>query len=270
MDPIPDPAAVARQNTTEAYPGCQSTADDTEVRSCTLGVRSGARRTVALVGDSHATQWFSAFDELGRQRDWQVRTFTRSSCPFSDARRVQPGETIAGRGPLCNVADREVERRLLADPSIDTVFVSAYASAYDWAQAPGTDLADPATDGFRSAWRRLTEAGKQVVVIRDVPAVKDRVNAPDCLAQHPGDPVACALPRSAALTPDVEAAAVTGAPRGVRLVDLTSHICDARLCYVVVGDVIVYRDYSHLSKEYSTLLAPYLARAFDTVDAPVG
>jgi hypothetical protein len=56
----------------------------------------------------------------------------------------------------------------------------------------------------------------------------------------------------------------------VRLIDLTDQFCDARRCYAVIGNVIVYRDYSHLSREYSLLMSPYLLRAFDRVDRSGG
>ena len=260
-----NPVAVARQNTDLAYPGCQSDLDESTVRSCDLGDTTAPARTVAIVGDSHATHWFSALDALGKARHWKVVTYTRSSCPFTDGRRTQPDEAEA-LYQHCRSANAEVERRLVADPAIDTVFVSAYSSAYGWAQPPGGHLADPARDGFRTLWKHLTRAGKQVVVIRDVPRVKDKVNSPDCLVKHPGDPMACATTRAEGLVADVEAQAVRGGPRGVHLVDLTDEFCDDLHCYAVVGDVIVYRDYSHLSQEYSTLLAPYLGRAFDRVD----
>jgi peptidoglycan/LPS O-acetylase OafA/YrhL len=262
-----DPAAVARQNTEPDYPDCQSGPDETTVRSCTLGARGRPTRTVAIVGDSHATHWFSALDTWGRAAGWRVLTFTRSSCPLSEALRVQPGETVAERGPKCLQANREVVRRLLADPELDLVLVSAYASAYRWAQPPGGHLPDPATDGFRAVWQRLVDGGKQVLVIRDVPAVKDQVNSPTCLEQHAGSPLACATTRTQGLRPDLQADAVTGGPEGVHLVDLTDQFCDDELCFAVVGDVIVYRDYSHLSEEYSTLLGPYLARAVADLDA---
>lgn len=260
-----NPAAVARQNTDLAYPGCQSALEERALRTCDLGETANPTRTVALVGDSHTTHWFSAFDALGKERGWKVVTYARSSCPYTDARRTLPGEP-PHRYPLCRRGNAEVERRLLADDSIDTVFVSAYSSAYGWAQPSGGRLDDPATDGFHARWQRLTDSGRQVVVLRDVPAVKDGVNSPDCLVQHPGDPLACATTRAVGLTPDIEADAVTGAPPGVYLVDLTDRFCDDRLCYAVIGDVIVYRDYSHLSKEYSTLLAPYVGQAFDAFD----
>lgn len=92
-------------------------------------------------------------------------------------------------------------------------------------------------------------------MIRDVPLVKDKKNATDCLART--DSVsACSLPRSSAIVPDLyaEAAASLGLP----VIDLTDRFCTEAFCPVVVGDVIVFRDYSHLSADYSRLLSPAL------------
>ena len=258
------PAAVVQQNDHPAFPGCMTLPDDAKTATCVLGARTSPRRTLAVVGDSHATHWFGALDELATDRAWQVRTFTRTGCPFSDAWALRRGWP-EDRYQLCRDGNDAIERRILADPDIDTVVVSLDATSYEWRQAPGTGFADPATDGFRAVWRRLTEAGKQVVVIRDVPEVKNRAIVPDCVARHPVED--CANSRADGLAPDAEAVAVTGAPDGVRLVDLSDQFCDDDHCYAVIGGVIVYRDYGHLSDEYSTLLAPYLGRAFDAVDA---
>ncbi|MGH3628494.1 MAG: SGNH hydrolase domain-containing protein [Sciscionella sp.] len=46
----------------------------------------------------------------------------------------------------------------------------------------------------------------------------------------------------------------------MELVDLTDQFCDAHRCYAQIGSVIVYRDKSHMSREYSTALAPYIAQ----------
>ncbi|MCW2854248.1 MAG: hypothetical protein JWM84_3912 [Nocardioides sp.] len=261
-------AAVTRQNSEVSYPGCQSSLDAAAVLTCDLGTTEGPRRTLAVVGDSHATHWFGALDRLGEDNGWLVRTFTRASCPFTDARRTLPDEP-AQRYRLCKQGNAEIERRLLDDRTVDTVVVSAFSSAYGWTSDDGSAEVDPAGDGFRSRWRRLTDAGKDVVVLRDVPAVKDRVNSPDCLAQHPRAPVSCATTRAEGLVADVEADAVDGAPAGVHLVDLSDQFCDDTSCYAVIGGVPVYRDYSHLSQEYSTLLAPYLERELRRIeDAP--
>lgn len=242
-----------------------STLDDAQILTCELGAAGGVRRTVAVVGDSHATAWLSAFDTLGKQRSWRVVTYTRASCPLTDARRTLADEPPE-RYQLCRASNAEIERRLVADPAIDTVFVSAFSSAYGWEQSPGQSLTDPATDGFRNVWRRLVGAGKQVVVLRDVPAVRDRIGTPICLERSAFDASACATTRADGLQPDVQADAVFESSGRVSLIDLTDRFCDADRCYGVVGDVIVYRDSSHLSAEYSTLLAPYLGQAFDRVD----
>jgi hypothetical protein len=263
-----EPTAVALQNRVAiAYPGCESDLNLAELLSCDLGTREAPRRTLAVVGDSHATHWFGALDRMGEENRWRVRTFTRASCPFTDARRTLPDEP-AHRYRLCRAGNAEIERRILADPSIEVVVVSAFSSAYGWEADGDVGSDDPARDGFRARWGRLTAAGKQVVVLRDVPGVKDRLSSPDCLAQHPGRPKACATPRSEGLTRDVEAEAVEGASDDVHLVDLTDQFCDDETCYAVVGGVVVYRDYSHLSQEYSTLLGPYLSRALGRLDAP--
>jgi hypothetical protein len=47
---------------------------------------------------------------------------------------------------------------------------------------------------------------------------------------------------------------------GVKQVSLREQFCDEKLCYPVVGSVIVFRDYSHLSAEYSRALVPYISK----------
>ncbi|HZL03925.1 MAG TPA: SGNH hydrolase domain-containing protein [Coriobacteriia bacterium] len=44
----------------------------------------------------------------------------------------------------------------------------------------------------------------------------------------------------------------------VHLINLIPQFCDDETCYPVVGDVIVFRDYSHLSADYVAALVPYL------------
>ena len=54
--------------------------------------------------------------------------------------------------------------------------------------------------------------------------------------------------------PMIPAAAAAKVP----VVDLTDLFCDERTCFGQVGDVIVYKDSSHLSTEYSTMLAQFV------------
>lgn len=267
--PVPPPAAVERENRQDiAYPDCQADADTSDVVSCTLGATDG-RRTIAIVGDSHATAWFAALDRLGQQNDWRVLTFTRSSCPFTFAQRNDPDEQ--GRTDRRATCDRHVDRvldKITADPDIDTVVSGAYSSAYTFTARPSLPLTSPAIDGFTKIWSRLGEAGKQVVVMADVPLTGPQ-NVPTCLAEK-SDPVECAVPRDKALPArrmaQAAAARATKLPN-VSLVDLTDQFCDPRLCYAQLGSVIVYRDKSHVSKTFARALVPYISREFPA-DSP--
>ncbi|MFS0886539.1 acyltransferase family protein [Aeromicrobium sp. 179-A 4D2 NHS] len=250
---LADPTVVAAENSNPVFPGCQSDLNDPEVDSCRLGDRD-ADRAIAVVGDSHATHWFGALDAWGRDAGWAVVTYTRSSCPFTTTRRTLPDEP-SERYELCGEGNRRILERLEADPDVSLVVTSSYSSAYGWADDEGRDGLDALVPGVREVAERLEAAGKPLAVIRDVPAVKDKKNATDCLART-GSVEACSLPRDEAMTPDLYAEAARDLDLPV--IDLTDRFCVEDTCPVVIGDVIVFRDYSHLSSDYSRLLGPAL------------
>jgi hypothetical protein len=189
---------------------------------------------------------------------WAVIVHTKSSCPVTDARRELSNESGHSWQTGCESWNRAVNQAILADHRITDVFVSTFSSAYSWTSVPGDPLAKPATDGFQSVWRRWVAAGKSVHVLADVPRTAGNP-IPTCLFEHRVQPQLCALPRREAVTDDVAVDAARAMHNdAVSVVDLTAEFCDATTCYARIGNVIVYRDRSHLSVEYSRLLAPYV------------
>jgi peptidoglycan/LPS O-acetylase OafA/YrhL len=261
-DLVAGPAAVSRQNASPPFRGCQTNLRATEVATCLIGSTSPTR-TIAIVGDSHATQWFAALDRVGKDRGWAVRTYVRASCPWTPTERVLPDEPPE-TWPLCRSHNAEVLQLLLDDPAIDLVLTSSFSHAYDWREGEARTGQAALEAGVSTYDRMLHKAGKPLVVIRDVPAVKDLKNSPDCLAA--ADSLTdCDLSRSEALTPDLYASAAQRL--GIPVIDLTDAFCDDTACRAVVGSTIVYRDYSHLSQEYSDAMAPLLGRAIDAAAA---
>jgi hypothetical protein len=49
----------------------------------------------------------------------------------------------------------------------------------------------------------------------------------------------------------------------VQIADLTRFMCDVRLCYPVLGGVLVNKDATHLTTRFATTLGPYLLRRVD-------
>ncbi|MFJ6026148.1 acyltransferase family protein [Pseudarthrobacter sp. NPDC092424] len=258
--PSPGPATVAKQNTEPAYKGCQTGITESEVLSCNLGVdKDTAETTVAIVGDSHATAWFAAMDELAKLQRWHVKTYTKGSCPASTAIRVLPSETTDEAQRTCVEWNRKVNAQLEADRDISTVFTASYSTAYTFKAGPDSPTKDPAVDGFKETWRKWMDAGKEVVAFDDVPRTNGEF-VPTCLANNPDDPLACAVPRTEAYPANTAIGNAGRAMRaeGVRQISLREQFCDEKICYPVVGSMIVYRDYSHLSAEYSKALVPYI------------
>ena len=258
--PNPGPVAVSNQNTNPAYPGCQANFSGTDLVTCDLGVPAGsARYTVAMVGDSHATAWYPAMDALAKKHKWRVVTYAKASCPVSTALRILDSEKTPENQSDCHAWVLRLDEALKSNPSISTIFTASYSSAYKYKSAVGDRLENPAVDGFKQMWAGWQAAGKQVVAFDDVPRTNGQY-IPTCLAKNPGDAMKCALPVSQAVpgTMFITKAAEEMAGHGVTQIKLRDQFCDAQWCYPVVGSVIVYRDYSHLSLDYSKALTPYV------------
>lgn len=258
--PAPSPANVMNENTNPAFPGCQADATGSEIISCSLGMpQKEADTTVAIVGDSHATAWFPAMDRLGKENGWHVETYTKSSCPLTNAlRSVQDDKTPSGQAD-CTSWAMAVDKTLKSDHSVSAVFTAAYSSAYSFSAPDDRSLSNPAVDGFTTMWDGWESAGKQIVVFDDVPRTLGEY-VPTCLALHKKAPESCSVPLAEALPPSmpITKAARTAAAKNVIEIRLQDQFCDSRTCYAQVGSMIVYRDYSHLSFEYSRALAPYI------------
>jgi hypothetical protein len=63
-----------------------------KLRVCDYGPDpADAKLDIAVVGDSHAAHWMSAFQVIAKQQKWHVSTLLKGSCPLIDARRTSSG-----------------------------------------------------------------------------------------------------------------------------------------------------------------------------------
>ena len=227
--------------------------------TCQFGVRAAiADRTIALVGDSHAAHWRGAIEVVAQARRWRGYSVTRSGCPLSTA---QPDLAEGAPRRLHALAQR---RHLLVSPAPAGAHgVRLQLAGLDVRAPRGTSEREHAVQGYLKAWRRLPQ---------------DR--APDHRpARHAGQPrrheplrrSARWRPRSArasrarsrarspcsAIRPPI-AAQRRGRDRRVRLVDLTPYMCSSKLCFPVVGGVLVHKDKTHLTPLFAGTLGPFL------------
>ncbi len=246
--PDPDTAAKTDQALADT-PHCQTEPADPTPVTCVFGPND-ATTTIALVGDSHATQWLPALQVIAEERNWRIKTYLHSSCAFSKV----PRNYNAAQEDACRTSNTKRAALIANDPEIDVVLTSALAGD----GFAGEDK-DPevGVTGFTEAWQELQAAGKDVVVLRDNPQSRKSAQVTTCVRQHRKHPETCALQLKEALPRDRQLAAAQKLPT-VDVVDLTNKFCRGQECPAVIGNVLVYRDNNHLTASYVQSLAPDL------------
>jgi hypothetical protein len=228
--------------------------------TCAFGVNTPrVDRTIALIGDSHATHWRGALEVVAQARNWRGYSLTRAGCPLSTA----TPDVDRARRSSCARWRNAVFSWFRRHPGVRTVFVSQLAGL--GVRAPrGRNAREYEIRGFIDAWRRLPRTVREIVVLRDTPTVRE--STPGCVQramirnQRPG--TACALLRRTVVRRDPAAiAALRRGSRRVHLVDLTRFMCSPRLCYPVVGGVLVHKDVTHLTPLFSSTLGPFVLRS---------
>jgi hypothetical protein len=231
------------------------------VMPCEFGVPAAdARFTVALVGDSHASHWRGALENVAQRKRWRGISLTRSGCPLS---RASPAIAPESRRLGCLGWNRQVPAWLGRHPEVHTIFVVGHVAA-EIVNRAGHDELAAKVRGYTAAWHALPASVTRIVVIRDTPLVGN--DTFDCVrhaiaeTRNAGD--ACAVARKDVLRTD---AAVVAADRlrskRVRVVDMSRFFCGPQRCYPVIGGALVYKDDQHITEVYATTLGPYLQRA---------
>jgi peptidoglycan/LPS O-acetylase OafA/YrhL len=215
---------------------------------------TSSRKVVVLFGDSHAAQWFPAMESIAKKRHWRLAVFTKVVCSAADVKIYL--DPKRGGYQACVTWRARTEARIKAiHPSLVLM-----TSKVDGGDALG--ISGNVDRGWGQALTRttarLTATGTRLVYLDDTPTPKGDV--PDCLSAHPRAIQRCAQTREQASGSGRRSAMVrAAADAGVTVISATPWFCSAKTCPVVVGNILVYRDESHISGAYIRLLAPLLS-----------
>lgn len=227
--------------------GCGLSLAGSQPPLCTLGVTDGAI-TVALVGDSHAAQWFPALDVIAQQRGWRILPFTKDSCIFLDMRIVslhlEREYTECARW-----RDQVVIALQRARPDLVVVASSRWVHPVDPADADPQRQSDAMV-------RLLKALPGRVAIIADTPL--SAVDVPACLSRPDRTAADCATARGYALTAHLARDGRAATALGATLIDPTQWLCGPDVCPAVIDWTIVYRDDHHLTATMARRLAPLL------------
>jgi peptidoglycan/LPS O-acetylase OafA/YrhL len=256
----PPLTAAAAEQQAYWFNGCMRNPFQSGHPECATGDTSSAT-TVALVGDSHAAMWNPAFQQIAGQRHWRLEMLARATCPLMN---LTTTNLYSHREDTeCAHWRSQIIARLRAEhPRLVVVSMwRGYGARYGFPS--GFTSYEPAwIDSLTRLVQQLRDTGAKVLVLGPIP--DPHTSVPFCLSGHLDDASVCSLRRSSAVD-DVgikaESAATTAG--GGQYADLTELFCTADRCPVIVGNSLVYFDMSHLTLEYSRLLAPVIAAVAD-------
>ncbi len=143
------------------------------------------------------------------------------------------------------------------------VVVSAFRGYGADESMTGFNAYDPAwIDGLTRLVQQLRGIGAKVLVLGPVP--DPHFDVPTCLSAHLDDVTACLPRRSTAVNePGIAAESAATKAGGGQYADVTELFCTTDRCPVIVGNTLIYVDSSHLTFEYSRLLAPVMGALAD-------
>jgi peptidoglycan/LPS O-acetylase OafA/YrhL len=240
--------------------GCELQEAGSVPPRCVYGDREGSK-TVALVGDSVAGQWFPALNRIGRARHWRIVTFIKFNCHFEDIQqysRILKREYAECEAWLPNV---DAQLRALKP---DLIVVSANRSE----RVMNPEDKDPTSQGRAMAHLLETVPG-EVAIIVSTPQLP--FDPPVCLSQHKTNVQACQAPRTDSFgwryRLAEQATADTLGARAV-IVDMSDWLCPGRVCASVLDKYLVWRDYMHLTATWTASLAPVLEAQLPSLGDP--
>ncbi|MDQ3893293.1 MAG: acyltransferase [Actinomycetota bacterium] len=230
------------------YPGgCAAGDGETTSTICRLGDTS-SRKSIVLMGDSHAEMWMPAISRMAEQDRWVVLPLVKSGCtPDKWIDRSDFGT------PECRAWYRWAVRQ--AKALHPEVMLIAGGSA----GALGTQ-ADAIVGAFTSLGTTMKRFSKRVVILADAGGVSQQ--PVDCLLAPKATMRRCttAWPDEHFYANDDLAALAKRHRFG--FIHTKGWFCFENQCPMVIGHTIVYRDTGHVTQPYALALTKPFRAAF--------
>lgn len=230
---------------------CHASFSATKPKHCVFA-DTNSTKVIGIFGDSHAAQWFPAFEEVAKTRHWKLLTYTKRGCPPAD---IPTYSKVLGKVyNECAPWRKNVLNQMVAD-GVQVVFIAHFDRLLS---------ATTRIPMWQKDWRAalqgtvdaLTSRGITPVLIEDTPYPGQDV--PTCLSRHYTNVQLCSPSVGSAYRPDLNQMLHDFHDAGVNVLWVHDWFCTATACPTIVGNVLVYRDDNHMTVSYSRLIAPLL------------
>ena len=223
-----------------------------QLKDCVYGDPTGSV-TIVLFGDSHAAQWMPAIDLVAKANGWRLIVHTKKACPSAEIPTIKdPDHTDCAVWRASVIAALEALHP-------DLVVMSGYR----YQAAPGTEGRSPDQvwrDGTDLTVSKVKPLAQHVLLLGD--SATPALLVPYCLANNLTYVPLCMATREQATRPSrLEVERAVAEKYDIDFIPTSDWMCTDALCPVIVGNVLMYRDDSHLTATAAEFLAPYVELA---------
>jgi hypothetical protein len=252
--PIPSPltpSALALPSSEYSVPGqCIATRGELHSALCNLGDSAG-KKTLVVVGDSHALMWMPTILSFARRAGYDVQPIMKYGCTVKDwAGPVRISECAAWY-KRATLRARELHPALLI-----------IAAHYNLVPFEGDiEYTGPtAIKTFSEFGAADRSSAHRIVVLGDPPGQEQEPT--DCLLGSHPTMKTCSYNETAGQAETTAGLAAATKAFGVFL-DSTPWFCYRTVCPMVIGHTVVNFNRSHMTTQYAEELAPLFSAAME-------
>ncbi|AVV35241.1 hypothetical protein C8233_17835 [Halomonas sp. SF2003] len=217
--------------------GCHQKGSGITAKKCIFG-DVGSNKKVVLVGGSHALQWLPALRLIAKKHNFEIISISKSSCPFGALESSDNSCKIWNRNVLAEI--KEINPILVITNSTRTSTAREYVPKE-----------------YIGAWNDISSLGIKLIGIRDNPRFS--YDVPDCVykQQESSYYKSCVKQRMNYLS---TSSPVENYRNIIGEIDLTDWLCNDKICPVVNGNILMYRDSHHIHLPYVIHLTTVIER----------
>ena len=255
---VPSLTSASASQAAPDVDGCLVSYTSTQTPDCLFGTTT-AHRAIVLFGDSHAAMWFPSVDAFANSAGYRLFVVTKAACPPVAITLFSP--VLDRTWTECTEWYAHALARIASlHPSLVVLAIAPnYDAAYHLVQNGPQWLS-----GLKSTIASIRAGGSRVLLIGSVPGPV--LNVPDCLSAHLNNVPACDFSPAGRrvsggglvgldLTGNA-AEAATARAAGAVYADVRPWFCTTTVCDVIVDNLLVYRDISHITVPFADYLAP--------------
>ena len=233
---------------------CHASFSATRPKKCVYGDVTSST-VIGLYGDSHAAQWFPAFEKLAIKRNWKFISYTKRGCPPAD---IPTYSKVLGKVYKECAPWRENVLQQMVTDGVQTVFIAQFNRLLS-ASTRVPMWQKEWRVGLQSTIDQLTAKGITPVLMEDTPYPGQDV--PTCLSRHYTNVQLCNPIISSAYRDDMHQMLEDFDAANTHVLWTRHWFCTDAGCPTVVGNILVYRDDNHMSVTFASYIAPLLDAA---------